>query len=43
MLTNKVAYLFFSYTREKELQFICLIGGRVCNPRQQQYIVIVYL
>ena len=36
MLTNKVAYLFFSYTREKnKLQFVCLIGGRVCNPRQQ--------
>ena len=22
--------------RVGKLQFICLIGGRVCNPRQQQ-------
>ena len=29
--------------RVGKLQFICLIGGRVCNPRQQQYVVNVYL
>ena len=26
-----------------KLQFVCLIGGRVFNPRQQQYVVNVYL
>ncbi len=25
----------YGYMFDK-LQFICLIGGRVCNPRQQQ-------
>ena len=25
-----------------KLQFICLIGGRVCNPRQQQ-VLSIYL
>ena len=29
--------------RVGKLQFICLIGGRVFNPRQQQYVVNVYL
>ena len=27
--------------RVGELQFICLIGGRVCNPRQQ-YVVNIF-
>ena len=27
--------------RVGKLQFICLIGGRVCNQRQQQ--VVIYL
>ena len=27
---NTYGYMF------DKLQFICLIGGRVCNPRQQQ-------
>ena len=25
------------------LQFACLIGGRVCNPRQQQNALNIYL
>ena len=25
-------------TRFNKLQFICLIGGRVCNPRQQHVV-----
>ena len=27
--------------RVSKQKFICLIGGRVCNPRQQQYVMYV--
>ena len=30
-------------TYRDKLQFICLIGGRVCNPRQQQNVVNICL
>jgi len=33
-ITNRMGNIAFNDMYK--LQFICLIGGRVCNPRQQQ-------